>query len=93
MDLVDAVRWVNVGLGTIGLLWLGARSVLRWGAYPHTLRLFTLTLSFFVFGVVYGSAEAAVQYAPVGARAFIFLVGTLAFMVTLAVTQRRPPAA
>jgi len=89
--LTDAIRWINFVMGTACLLWLGIRSQRRWAKYPYEIRLFILTLSFFVFGVAYGSAESAVQYVPFGVRTIIFLMANLALLTTLIVTQRERP--
>jgi hypothetical protein len=89
METVELIRWTNVVFGGICLLWMGIRSAYRWGEYPYTLKLFLLTLSFYVFGVTIGSAEAAVQNAAAGGRTYVYLLSNVALFVTLAMTQKR----
>ena len=86
------VRDVNIALGLVCLVWLGVRSWRRWDEYPYAVRLFLLTLSFYVFGVTFGSIEVAVAGDwTFGARTFVFLLANLAMLTTLALTQKRRP--
>lgn len=84
----EYLRWANFILAFIGLAWLGIRSARRWKVYSYTVRLFILTLSFYVFGVAFGAIEAAIQdAAPLGTRVGIYLISNTALLVTLALTQ------
>lgn len=89
--VIEGIRWTNAVAASAGLLWLGIRSFRRWSEYPYTIRLFLLTLSYYVFGVAYGSAEAAVLNAAVGVRSLVALTANVALLVTLALTQKRRP--
>lgn len=84
----EVLRWLNFILAVTGLAWLGIRSAYRWPVYSNPVRLFLLTLSFYVFGVAFGAVEAALQdAAPLGFRVGMYLLGNIALLVTLAITQ------
>jgi hypothetical protein len=84
------IRDLNIALGLVCLFWLGIRSYIRWHEYPYAVRLFMLTLSFYIFGVTFGSIEVAVAGDwTFGARTAVFLLANLSMLVTLALTQKR----
>lgn len=87
-DVIEPVRWANCVLAVVGLLWMGIRSFHWRHDYPYTVLLFLFTLSFFVLGVAYASAEQAIQNAEPGVRTIISTVSVLSLLVTLAMTQR-----
>lgn len=88
VTFVDAVRLLNVVLAVVGLVWLVLRSVHRRNRYPYAMRLFLLTLFFYVLGVLAGSLEGL--YNPpdgLNSRVFIFLVANIALITSLALSQ------
>lgn len=86
---VEYLRWANMVLALIGLIWLVVRSAIRWGDYPYTLKLFLYAIGFFAFAVVEGSAEAAIQNAPIGFRSLVNLFANVALLTALALSQRK----
>jgi uncharacterized membrane protein YhaH (DUF805 family) len=83
------LRWITLVLSTLGLLWLSVRSGMRWHDYPYTIRLFLLSLIFFVFASVYGTAEAIASDVEPGLRVVVYLMAAVSLLVTLALTQKR----
>lgn len=84
----DLIRWANAGLGVIGFLWLMQRLYAHWPEYPYAFKMQSLVLSFFIFGVAYGSVEAVAQNLPFGTRTIIYFVAIVAHLITLGVTER-----
>lgn len=89
MESVEVVRWVNTMLGLIGFFWLAIRSAIRWTEYPDPIRMYLIALGAYAFGITEGSAEAALQDAPAGARSVIYILGNIALLSALAFTQRK----
>lgn len=86
-DFVTMIRWTNAAMALISLVWMGLRMAHRWAHYPYQFRLFYLTLSFFVFGVLEGTLEGLFDHAPQHLRVVINLMANLALLTTLALTQ------
>jgi hypothetical protein len=86
-DIVTIIRWINVILSGVGLVWLGTRCIRRWRTYPYSYRLTYLTLSFYIFGVFEGTLEGLLDDAAQHIRVLITLVANLALLTTLALTQ------
>lgn len=88
-EVVEGLRWLNALLSGTGLLWLCLRSYMRRNDYPYSILLILLTLSFYVFSVLYSSVEQAIQNAEPGLRTLMSFTSNIALLVTLALTQEK----
>lgn len=90
MDAVNTTRAVTVAVAAVIFLWVLSRAWRQRNEYPPEVVLLLQALSFYVFGVAYGTAEL-LWWPGVNFRAFVFPVANVTLLVTLFVTSRKAP--
>lgn len=88
-DKIDILRGINALLAMVAFTWLVLRSWMRRNEYPAPVLLFLHVLGFYILGTFELSLELLGRDAEPGFWSVIFLVGNIAVLIALVLTQEK----
>jgi uncharacterized membrane protein len=86
-EIITEIRWANVFLTAVILVWMLVRWIKRHNDWGNSLKLFWITLMFYVLGSSVTAIEGIFQHLSYGSRSAVFIVANICMLTALALTR------